>query len=141
MRLKYIASLTATIAIITNPVIAEEAHFPPNCSSKICLFTLIRNSYRNSFQETEFLGGVVWQFGDSHEDTDAEARKLLAIANKEKIDQETTLDLTAKLAEAIESNKIERAKLYAISLAKRLGYADYHQLLKEIISPIELLKY
>ncbi|WP_335034738.1 hypothetical protein [Nostoc sp.] len=43
--------------------------------------------------------------------------------------------MTEKLAEAIETQKIERAKLYAISLAKRLGYADYRQLLKDISTP------
>jgi hypothetical protein len=185
MRLKYIASLSATIAIIAYPAIAQEAietqsnylkivtpvnqnisvqrttnfdkagdihtfdggfnSLSPPCNSKICLFTLIKNLYRNSsqnsFQETEILGGVVWQLGGSSQDTLAEATKLKTIAETEKIDQETTLNLTEKLAEAIESNKIERAKLYAISLAKRLGYADYHQLLKEIITPTELLKY
>jgi len=49
--------------------------------------------------------------------------------------------LTDKLAEAIENNKTERAKLYAIILAKRLGYAEYQQLLKEIMTPKESLKY
>ncbi|MDP5015892.1 hypothetical protein FJR11_09785 [Anabaena sp. UHCC 0187] len=168
MRLKYIASLTATIAIMTHPAIAQETkesqsslpkplvntnisdqstiNFVFNnrytslslpCNYQICLFTLIRNSS----QEIEFLGGVVWQLGGSHEDTKAETEKFRAIAEKEKIDQETTLTLTDKLADAIESNKIERVKLYAITLAKRLGYADYHELLKEIITPIELLKY
>ncbi|MBD2569448.1 hypothetical protein [Anabaena lutea] len=185
MRLKYIASLTATIAIIAYPAIAQEAKesqsnllktaapvntnisaqgntnfdktefvhkfndgfnsLSPPCNSKICLFTLIRNSSRNSSQnssqDTEFLGGAVWQLGGSHEDTKAETDKLRAMAQKEKDDQESTLILTEKLAEAIENNKIERAKLYAISLAKRLGYADYHLLLKEIITPTELLKY
>jgi hypothetical protein len=186
MRLKYIASLTATIAaIIAYPAIAQEAteaessllktvtpvntnistqrtntfertgdvhkfndgfnSLSPPCNSKICLFTLIRkssrNSLQNSSQETEVLGGAVWQLGGSHEDTKAEADKLRAINDKEKVDQDFTLSLTEKLAEAIEHNEIERAKLYAISLAKRLGYADYHLLLKEIITPTELLKY
>jgi hypothetical protein len=109
----------------------------PNCNTKICLFTLIRNSS----QGTELLGGAVWQLGGSANDTQAEAYKLLAIAQKEKLDQESTVILTDKLAEAIENNKTERAKLYAISLAKRLGYADYHQLLKEIITPTKLFKY
>lgn len=109
----------------------------PNCNTKICLFTLIRNSS----QGTELLGGVVWQLGGSANDTQAEAYKLLAIAQKEKLDQESTVILTDKLAEAIENNKTERAKLYAIILAKRLGYAEYQQLLKEIMTPKESLKY
>ena len=100
----------------------------PNCNTKICLFTLIRNSS----QGTELLGGAIWQLGGSSEETQAEAQKLLALAQKEKLDQESTLILTEKLAEAIETQKIERAKLYAISLAKRLGYTDYRQLLKDI---------
>ncbi|WP_071190761.1 hypothetical protein [Trichormus sp. NMC-1] len=185
MRLKYIASLTATIAIIAYPAIAQEAtetessllktvapvntnistqrtttfdktgdirkfndgfnSLSPPCNSKICLFTLIRkssqNSSQNSSQQIEVLGGAVWQLGGSHEDTKAEAEKLRAITDKEKFEQESTLILTEKLAAAIEHNEIERAKLYAISLAKKLGYTDYHLLLKEIITPTELLKY
>ncbi len=113
----------------------------PPCNSRICLFTLIRKLVKDSSQETEVLGGLVWQLGYSSQDAKAEADKLKAIAEKEKIDQESTLILTDKLAEAIESNKIERVKLYAISLAKKLGYADYKELLKEIINPINLFKY
>jgi hypothetical protein len=105
----------------------------PNCSSPVCLFSFVRNST----QGTEILGGAIWQLGSSPSDTQAEAQKLLAIAQKEKIDQESTLILTDKLAEAIEAKKMERAKLYAISLAKRLGYSDYRQLLKEISNSIE----
>jgi hypothetical protein len=104
----------------------------PNCRSKICLFTLIRNSSHR----TEFLGGAVWQLGGSSEDTQAESQRLLAIAQKEKLDQESTVVLIEKLAEAIETKKMERAKLYAIALAKKLGYADYHQLLNDINSPV-----
>jgi hypothetical protein len=109
----------------------------PNCRSKICLFTLIRNSSNR----TEFLGGAVWQLGGSYEDTQAESQKLLAIAQKEKLDQESTVILIEKLAEAIETKKMERAKLYAISLAKKLGYTDYRQLLNDINNPAGLIKY
>lgn len=105
----------------------------PNCNTKICLFTFIRNSS----QGTEFLSGAVWQLGGSPNDTQAETQKLLAIAQKERLDQESTLILTEKLAEAIETNKMERAKLYAISLAKRLGYVDYRQLLEDINVPTD----
>jgi hypothetical protein len=178
MRLTFIASVSATIALIAHPAIAQvspetqpsllETAAPvntnistqgtttfdqtgvvqqfnngvnsltqPNCNSQICLFTLMRNSS----QGTELLGGAVWQLGGSPNHTQAEAQKLLAIAQKEKLDQESTLILSEKLADAIENNKIERAKLYAISLAKRLGYADYRQLLKDIITPTGAFKY
>ena len=108
----------------------------PNCRTKICLFTFIRNSSHR----TEFLGGAVWQLGGSPEDTQAESQRLFAIAQKEKLDQESTVNLIEKLAEAIETKKMERAKLYAISLAKRWGYADYRQLLSDISSPVGLIR-
>ena len=101
----------------------------PNCRTSICVFTLIRNS----FKKTEFLGGAIWQLGGSPEEKRAEAQKLLAIAQKERLYQQDTEDLIEKLAGAIENKKIERAKLYAIILANRLGYADYRQLLKDVM--------
>jgi len=101
----------------------------PNCRSNVCLFTLIRNTT----QGTEFLGGAVWQLGGSPEQTQAESQKLLAIAQKEKLDQESAIILTEKLADAIENKKIERAKLYAIILAPKLGYKDYIDLLQEVV--------
>jgi len=101
----------------------------PNCRTRICVFTLIRNS----FKKTEFLGGAIWQLGGSPEEKRAEAQKLVAIAQKEKLYQQSIVILIEKLAEAIETNKIERAKLYAIVLANRLGYADYRQLLKNVM--------
>ncbi|MBD2137922.1 hypothetical protein H6F32_10055 [Anabaena sp. FACHB-1237] len=113
----------------------------PTCISKICIFTLMRQSSKNSFMETEFIGGIIWQFGGYYQNTQAEYNKLEAIVKKEKIDQESTLILINKLAEAIDSKKIEIVKLYAISLYKRLGYANYYELLQEIINPTELLKY
>ncbi|MGF1673288.1 MAG: hypothetical protein HC815_38430 [Richelia sp. RM1_1_1] len=109
----------------------------PNCRTKICLFTLIRNSSHR----TELLGGAVWQLGGSPEDTQAESQRLFAIAQKEKLDQQSTVILIEKLAEAIETKKMERAKLYAISLAKKLGYADYRQLLSDISNPVGLTRY
>ncbi len=75
--------------------------FPSSCNSQVCLFTLIRNSSHNSFEETEFVGGLIWQLGGSSKDTEAEAKKLLAVAQKDKLDQESTLILTDKLADAM----------------------------------------
>lgn len=96
---------------------------------------------RNTPYGSESNAGIVFQLGGSPEDTQAESQRLFAIAQKEKLDQESTVILIEKLAEAIETKKTERAKLYAISLAKRLGYADYRQLLSDISSPVGLIRY
>ncbi|MDZ8052203.1 MAG: hypothetical protein RMX68_030350 [Aulosira sp. ZfuVER01] len=104
---------------------------PPSCNKQLCGFIMLRTTPYGS----ESGAGIVFQLGGSSEETIAESQKLLAIAQKEKLDQESTLILTEKLAEAIEAKKIERAKLYAISLAKKLGYADYRQLMKDISTP------
>jgi hypothetical protein len=110
---------------------------PPSCNKQLCGFIMLRNTpYGN-----ESNAGIVFQLGGSSEDTQAESQRLFAIAQKEKLDQESTVILTEKLAEAIENKKPERAKLYAISLAKRLGYADYRQLLNDINNPAGLIKY
>ena len=110
---------------------------PPSCSKQLCGFIILRTTPYGS----EGDAGIVFQLGGSSEQTQAESQRLLAIAQKEKLDQESTVILIEKLAEAIETKKIERAKLYAISLAKRLGYADYRQLLKDISNPIESIRY
>lgn len=110
---------------------------PPSCSKQLCGFIMLRNTPYGS----ESNAGIVFQLGGSSEDTQAESQRLFAIAQKEKLDQESTVILIEKLAEAIETKKMERAKLYAISLAKRLGYADYRQLLSDTSSPVGLIRY
>jgi hypothetical protein len=110
---------------------------PPSCSKQLCGFIMLRNTPYGS----ESNAGIVFQLGGSYEDTQAESQRLFNMAQKEKLDQESTVILIEKLAEAIETKKMERAKLYAISLAKRLGYTDYRQLLKEIINPMESMRY
>lgn len=105
---------------------------PPQCHKQWCGFLMHRITPYGS--ETD--AGIIFQLGDSPEDTQAESQKLLAIAQKEKLDQESTVILIEKMAEAIETKKTERAKLYAMTLAKRLGYTDYRQLLNDINSPV-----
>lgn len=109
---------------------------PPPCSKQWCGFVMHRTTpYGN---ETD--AGIIFQLGDSPETIQAEAQKLLAMAQKEKLDQESTVILIEKLAEAIETKKMEKAKLYAMVLAKRLGYTDYRQLLNDINSPVSLVR-
>jgi hypothetical protein len=109
---------------------------PPSCSKQLCGFIMLRNTpYGN-----ESNAGIVFQLGGSYEDTQAESQRLFNMAQKEKLDQESTVILIEKLAEAIETKKMERAKLYAMSLAKRLGYTDYRQLLNDINSPVGLMR-
>ena len=110
---------------------------PPQCHKQWCGYLMHRITPYGS--ETD--AGIFFQLGGSSEDTQAESQKLLAIAQKEKLDQESTVILIEKLAEAIETKKMERAKLYAMSLAKRLGYTDYRQLLNDINSPVGLMRY
>jgi hypothetical protein len=52
------------------------------------------------------------------------------------LNNQSTLVLVEKLAEAIETNKPERANAIAIILASRLGYSDCRQLLKDVRSNI-----
>lgn len=109
---------------------------PPSCNKPLCSFIMFRNTPYGS----ESSAGIVFQLGKSPENTQAESQKLLAIAQKEKLDQESTVILADKLSEAIENNKTERANLYAIILAKKLGLADYRQLLKDINIPIKSIR-
>lgn len=98
----------------------------PNCQGA-CIFAIGRTNGRQSW---EAIAGVVWQIS-SPENTQAETHRLTAQSERDKLDRESTVILVEKLSNAIESGKIERANLLAIILAKRLGYGDYQQLLRE----------
>jgi hypothetical protein len=103
----------------------------PNCGGT-CLFAIGRLvPSANGTTSAEAVAGVVWQLR-SPENTQAESQRLLLKAQSENLTQESTLILTEKLADAIEQRKPDRITLLAILLAKRLGYASHHQLLKDL---------
>lgn len=103
----------------------------PTCSGT-CVFAITRVSPSgNGGNNLEAVAGIIYQFS-SPENTQAESQRLLAIAQKERLDQESTVILAEKLSDAIESGKKERANVIAIILARRLGYPDHHQLLLDM---------
>ena len=109
----------------------------PNCGGT-CVFAIGRLVPGSRGTTAEAVAGIVWQLR-SPENTRTEAQRLLLNAQSENLTQESTLILTEKLADALEQRKpndltIEspRITLLAILLAKRLGYADHHQLLQQL---------
>ena len=102
----------------------------PNCGGT-CVFAIGRLVPSSRGTTAEAVAGIVWQLR-SPENTRAEAQRLLLNAQSENLTQESTLILTEKLADALEQRKPDRITLLAILLAKRLGYADHHQLLQQL---------
>jgi hypothetical protein len=103
----------------------------PSCSG-VCVFAIGRTTrIGNADPSAEAVVGAVWQI-NSPETTQAQNARILAETQRGSLNNQTTLALVEKLAEAIETNKPERANAIAIILAPRLGYGDYRQLLKDI---------
>lgn len=103
----------------------------PSCSG-ICVFAIGRTTRTgNADPNVEAVVGVVWQIS-SPENTQAQNARILAENQRDSLNNQTTLVLTEKLAEAIETNKPERANAIAIILAPRLGYNDYRKLIKDV---------
>jgi hypothetical protein len=103
----------------------------PSCSG-VCVFAIGRATRTgNSATSIEAVGGVVWQIS-SPENTYAQNARILAETQQSALNNQSTLSLSEKLAEAIETNKPERANAIAMILAPRMGYKDYRQLLRDI---------
>jgi hypothetical protein len=103
----------------------------PSCSG-VCVFAIGRTTRTgNADPNVEAVVGVVWQI-NSPENTQAQNARILAETQRDSLNNQTTLALVEKLAEAIETDKPERANAIAIVLAPRLGYSDYRQLLKDV---------
>ena len=101
----------------------------PNCGGT-CAFAITRvTPMSNGNTGLEAVAGLVWQFS-SPEKTIAKSQQLLFQAQSDQINDQSTLMLAEKLAEAIETGKLDRANLLAMVLAKRLGYSDHRQLLQ-----------
>lgn len=103
----------------------------PNCNGA-CAFAMGRAvPLSNGTTGVEAIAGVIWQFS-SPENIQAQSNRLLAKAESERLEQESTVALASKLADALETDRKERANLLAIILAKRLGYSNYIDLLQNV---------
>ena len=103
----------------------------PNCNGA-CAFAIGHVvPLSNGTTGLEAIAGVIWQF-NSPEKIQAQSNRLLAKAESERLEQESTVSLASKLADALETDRKERANLLAIILAKRLGYSNYLELLQNV---------
>jgi hypothetical protein len=102
----------------------------PNCTGT-CLFTLIKVIPNGSSTTVEASVGVIWQIS-SPENTQAQASKIRADAERDNLAAQTDIVLVEKLSAALEANKLDLANAIAILLAKRWGYSDYRQLIRDI---------
>jgi hypothetical protein len=103
----------------------------PSCAG-VCVFAIGRTTRTgNADPSIEAVAGIVWQI-NSPENTQAQTARILAESQRDSLNNQSTLVLIEKLAEAIETNKPERANAIAIILSPRLGYSDYRQLLKDV---------
>ncbi len=103
----------------------------PSCAG-VYVFAIGRATRTgNADPSIEAVAGIVWQI-NSPENTQAQNARILAETQRDSLNNQSTLVLVEKLAEAIETDKPERANAIAIILASRLGYNDYRQLLKDV---------
>jgi hypothetical protein len=108
---------------------------PPSCNGG-CIFAVTRVSPTNSGSGTnlEAVIGITIPIG-STDNGAGEVNRLNAEMQKYRTEHEIKLALSEKLAEALESGRMERARVIAIMLAPLLGYKDYQSLLIVISSP------
>ncbi|WP_309728188.1 hypothetical protein [Chamaesiphon sp. OTE_75_metabat_556] len=108
---------------------------PPTCNGG-CIFAVTRVSPTNSGSGTnlEAVVGITIPIG-SNDNGAGEVNRLNAEMQKYRTEHEIKLALSEKLAEALESGRMERARVIAIMLAPLLGYKDYQSLLIVISSP------
>ena len=103
----------------------------PNCVGG-CIYTNVRvapNIY--GARTVEGTVGLVWQFS-SPEAAQGRSIELTATLQKYRAEQEIINSLNIQLAEALENGKFDRARIIAISLAPKLGYADYRVFLQKV---------
>jgi hypothetical protein len=102
----------------------------PNCTGT-CFFTLFKVIPNGSSTAYEASVGVIWQI-NSPENTQAQAMKIRADSDRENMAAQTDITLVEKLSAALAANNMDLANAIAIMLAKRWGYSDYRQLIKDI---------
>jgi NACalpha-BTF3-like transcription factor len=102
----------------------------PNCTGT-CFFTLIKLMPNGSSTNYEASVGAIWQIS-SPENTQAQAMKIRADSDRENMVAQTDISLVEKLSAALAANNMDLANAIAIMLAKRWGYSDYRQLIRDI---------
>jgi hypothetical protein len=73
----------------------------------------------------------MWQFS-SPENIQAQANKAKADAEREQLTAQTDISLIEKLGTAIEKKQPVIVNAIAMILAKRFGYGDYQQYLRDV---------
>jgi hypothetical protein len=108
---------------------------PPSCNGG-CVFAVTRASPTNtgSGANIEAMVGITMSLG-SNDGGASELNRLNGEMHKYTTENQVKLALSEKLAEALESGKMERATIIAMNLAPMLGYKDYQLLLKAVASP------
>jgi hypothetical protein len=104
----------------------------PNCGSG-CAYINVRVAPTNNGNQSgvEGTAGVVWQFG-SAEAAQSYSIRLNSELQKYKTEQEIIDYLSRQLADALEKNQFDRARIIAITLAPKLGYSSYKDLLNTV---------
>jgi hypothetical protein len=107
---------------------------PPSCNGG-CVFAVTRASPTNtgSGANIEAMVGITMSLG-SNDGGASELNRLNGEMHKYTTENQVKLALSEKLAEALESGKMERATIIAMNLAPMLGYKDYQLLLKAVSS-------
>jgi hypothetical protein len=106
----------------------------PNCSSS-CTYLNLRVLPSNNGASQAFEGTIGFIFQNNFtEKYQAESIKLTSELQKYRVEHEIIDYLSRQLADALENNKFDRARIIAINLAPKLGYSDYRIYLQKITS-------
>jgi hypothetical protein len=101
----------------------------PNCTSRICLFSLLRSTPNGA----EAIIGAMLNFGSAEEDRAAVERIKAEIEGKKNL-ADLKLALLDKLTAAIDSGNSVRIRAIAISLAPLEGFKDFREYLKALLN-------
>jgi hypothetical protein len=119
----------------TNGLLPFNGSFPSSSTPQICHSGCFYTQGRILDRQVEAIVGVIFQFG-SPDGNQGEAVKILSQTQQHRSEQEITNLLSQQLADAIERKQFERSRLIAITLAPRLGYKNYRDLLKDVCGDI-----
>lgn len=101
----------------------------PNCTSRVCIFSLLRSTPHGS----EAIVGAMLNFGSADEDRVAVERIKAELEGKKNL-ADLKLALLEKLTAAIDSGNSVRIRAIAISLAPLEGFQDFRQYLKAFLN-------
>ena len=101
----------------------------PNCTSRVCIFTLLRSTPSGS----EAIIGAMLNLGSADEDR-VNIERLKAELEGKKNLADIKLALLDKLTAAIDSGNSLRIRAIAIAIAPLEGYADFRQYLKALLN-------